>query len=85
IKVKAGKTKKTNVSLTIPKTAEEGYYEGYIRYVNEENPSEEYQIPFGIRISEEGIESVRAFNFSTKENNQFGTLFNYTPMDFTLK
>ncbi|WP_341357501.1 S8 family serine peptidase [Rossellomorea sp. y25] len=85
IKVKAGKKKKTNVFLNIPKKAEEGYYEGYIRYVNEENPSEEYQIPFGIRISEEGIESVRAFNFSTKENNQFGALFNYTPMDFTLK
>jgi subtilisin family serine protease len=85
IKVKAGKKKKTNVFLNVPKTAEEGYYEGYIRYVNEDNQSEEYQIPFGIRVSEKGIEYANALNFSTKENHQFRPVQNFTPMDFALK
>ncbi|MFI8685772.1 S8 family serine peptidase [Rossellomorea sp. NPDC077527] len=83
--INAGKSKKTKVFLDVPATAEKGYYEGYVKYVNSEDPSEEYQIPFGIRVSEEGIEALEAFNFSTKQNNQFGTLFNFTPGSFVLR
>ncbi|MCA1054406.1 Fn3-like domain-containing protein [Rossellomorea aquimaris] len=83
--INAGKTKKTKVFLDVPASAEKGYYEGYVKYVNSEDPTEEYQIPFGIRVSEEGIEHLEAFNFSTKQNNQFGTLFNFTPGSFVLR
>lgn len=83
--VKAGKKKKTNVFLNVPKSAEKGYYEGYIHYVNEADESENYQIPFGIRVSEKGIEYVNALNFSTKDNNQFRPVIQFTPMDFVLK
>ncbi|MGR3762929.1 S8 family serine peptidase [Rossellomorea sp. NS-SX7] len=83
--INAGKSKKTKVFLDVPATAAKGYYEGYVKYVNSEDPTEEYQIPFGIRVSEEGIEDLEAFNFSTKQNNQFGTLFNFTPGSFVLR
>lgn len=83
--INAGKSKKTKVFLDVPATAEKGYYEGYVKYVNSKDPAEEYQIPFGIRVSAEGIEEIEAFNFSTKQNNQFGSLFNFTPGSFVLR
>ncbi|MBO9130822.1 S8 family serine peptidase [Bacillus sp. 165] len=83
--VKAGKSMKTNISLNIPQTAEKGYYEGYVKYVNTADSSEEYQIPFAVRVTEEGIEDIEAFNFSTKINNQFGSVFNFTPGSFVLR
>jgi subtilisin family serine protease len=69
IKVKAGKKKKTNVFLNVPKTAEDGYYEGYIRYVNEDDQSEEYQIPFGVRKVKEGIEYLDTSSGISTINN----------------
>lgn len=72
IKVKAGKKKKTNVFLNVPKTAEDGYYEGYIHYVSEDNPSEEYQIPFGVRKVKDGVEYLdMSSGISTINNGNF--------------
>jgi subtilisin family serine protease len=77
MKVKAGKKKKTNVFLNVPKTAEDGYYEGYIRYVNKEDPSEEYSIPFSIRKVKDGVEYLETSSGITTINN--GN-FNYSSM-----
>lgn len=77
IKVKAGKNKKTNVYLNVPKTAEDGYYEGYIRYKNKEDSSEEYRIPFSIRKVKDGVEYLETSSGITTINN--GN-FNYSSL-----
>ncbi|MGM0865495.1 MAG: S8 family serine peptidase [Bacillota bacterium] len=51
VKVKSGKSKTTNVFLTIPDTAEEGIYEGYIMFVNEEDNTEKHQVPFAVKVA----------------------------------
>lgn len=56
ITVKANKSKKSTVSLFIPKTAEKGVYEGYVIYTNTEDPSETYQVPFGVTYEENKFE-----------------------------
>ncbi|QKE73440.1 S8 family serine peptidase [Arthrobacter citreus] len=50
--------KKTNVTLTIPKSAEKGIYEGYVVYTNKDNSNETYKIPFGVHYVEQGFESM---------------------------
>ncbi|RBP88253.1 Fn3 domain-containing protein [Cytobacillus firmus] len=60
VKVKAGKKKKTAVTMLIPKTAELGNYEGYVVYTNKDNPNETYRVPFGIHTAEEGIDHIEA-------------------------
>lgn len=59
ISVKAGKTKKTNAFVMIPKTADQGFYEGYITYTNVNDPEETYQIPFSIRVAKEGFDFLQ--------------------------
>jgi subtilisin family serine protease len=59
IKVPANGKITRNVSLSIPKTAEIGVYEGYVLYTNQDDPSETYQIPFGVRVVEEGIDELK--------------------------
>lgn len=56
-----------NVSISIPKTAEVGVYEGYIVYTNQDDPSETYQVPFGVRVVNEGIDTFNVIKplFST--------------------
>lgn len=49
-------------NLTIPKTAAKGTYEGYIVFTNDADPTETYQIPFGGRVVNEGIESFTIIN-----------------------
>lgn len=49
-------------NLSIPKTAEKGTYEGYIVFTNNEDPTETYQIPFGGRVVNEGIEKFTIDN-----------------------
>ncbi|WP_201714130.1 S8 family serine peptidase [Rossellomorea arthrocnemi] len=58
LKVKAGKKKKTAVTMLVPKTADIGNYEGYVVYTNKENPDETYRVPFGIHTAEEGIDHI---------------------------
>jgi subtilisin family serine protease len=46
-------------NLSIPKTAEKGTYEGYIVFTNDADPTETYQIPFGGRVVNEGIDTLK--------------------------
>ncbi|PEL06030.1 S8 family serine peptidase [Bacillus sp. AFS017336] len=55
IKVKGNNQKQSKVSIFIPKTAENGTYEGYVVYTNKANPNETYKVPFAIRVVEEGM------------------------------
>ncbi|MGG0175947.1 S8 family serine peptidase [Gottfriedia acidiceleris] len=57
ITLKGISQKKTNVTLTIPKSAEKGIYEGYINYTNKDNPAESYRVPFGVHYVEQGFNS----------------------------
>ncbi|RBP07902.1 S8 family serine peptidase [Rossellomorea aquimaris] len=58
IKVNAGKSKKSNVFLTMPKTAKKGIYEGYLVISNSNDSSESYRVPFSVKKSEEGFNSL---------------------------
>lgn len=58
VKVNAGKSKKSNVFLTMPKTAKKGIYEGYLVISNSNDSSESYRVPFSVKKSEEGFNSL---------------------------
>jgi subtilisin family serine protease len=62
VKLNGISQKNINFNLMIPKTAEKGTYEGYIVFTNNEDSSENYQIPFGGRVVDEGIESLMIAN-----------------------
>ncbi|WP_341357121.1 S8 family serine peptidase [Rossellomorea sp. y25] len=55
VKVKSNSETKTNVFLTVPKTAEIGMYEGYITFENKVDQEESYRIPFAFRTMESGF------------------------------
>lgn len=55
IKVKKNEEERFNATLTIPKTAQKGTYEGYIVIRNQKDSKEMYRIPFGAKVVEEGI------------------------------
>ncbi|MFJ7684955.1 S8 family serine peptidase [Peribacillus butanolivorans] len=55
-------TKSIKFDLNIPKTAEKGTYEGYIVFTNNADPTETYQIPFGGRVINEGIDTFTVRN-----------------------
>ncbi|WP_417898228.1 S8 family serine peptidase [Bacillus haimaensis] len=55
ITVKKNKEERINATLTIPKTAQKGTYEGYIVIKNKKDSEEIYRIPFGAKVVEEGI------------------------------
>ncbi|MGG0175594.1 S8 family serine peptidase [Gottfriedia acidiceleris] len=58
IKVGANSKKKSTVAITVPKSAKIGIYEGFVTYTNHANPDETFQVPFGIKTVEEGINPV---------------------------
>ncbi len=58
VKLKGYSSKKINVTLSIPKSAEKGIYEGYLVVTNAENPAETYQVPFGVHYVDRGFESM---------------------------
>ncbi|PEJ60551.1 hypothetical protein CN692_00220 [Bacillus sp. AFS002410] len=64
ITLKGISQKKTNVTLSIPKEAEKGIYEGYIVYTNKDNPSESYKVPFGVHYVEPGFDSFTLYKRS---------------------
>lgn len=70
IKVKGNNQKQSKVSIFVPKTAENGTYEGYVVYTNKANPNESYKIPFAIRVVEEGMNdlSIMSPSMSTVSN-----------------
>ncbi|MGG0175691.1 S8 family serine peptidase [Gottfriedia acidiceleris] len=71
VKLNGISSKSIKFNLNIPKTAEKGTYEGYVTFTNTVDPSEQYQIPFGVRVVEEGIQSFNLFNplYSNKITN----------------
>jgi hypothetical protein len=66
ITAKVNGTSKIKPKLIVPATAELGIYEGYIYFMNKEDSSEVYQIPFGLNKMQQGIKDVflstKAFN-----------------------
>ncbi|PEL09939.1 S8 family serine peptidase [Bacillus sp. AFS017336] len=61
-----------DATLTIPKTAEKGIYEGYVTYTNRSNLAETYRVPFGVHFVEEGIKEVTlSRNSISNDRNQF--------------
>ncbi|PEL09930.1 S8 family serine peptidase [Bacillus sp. AFS017336] len=60
VKLNGISQKSIKFNLNIPKTADKGTYEGYITFTNTADPTETYQIPFGGRVINEGIDSVDA-------------------------
>ncbi|QKE75532.1 S8 family serine peptidase [Arthrobacter citreus] len=68
LKLKSDSQKEISVLLSIPKTAEKGTYEGYIHIENEKNPEENYQIPFGTRVVEEGFKYFKVHSPSISTN-----------------
>jgi subtilisin family serine protease len=54
--VGAGSSEEINAGIVVPQNAEMGRYEGYIHMTNEANPTETYQIPFAIRVTDKGID-----------------------------
>ncbi|KQL38117.1 hypothetical protein AN960_14255 [Bacillus sp. FJAT-25509] len=84
-KVKSGTQKELSVSLIVPKTAEKGTYEGYIRIENEKNPEENYQIPFGARVVEEGFKYFAVHSPSISNNRVIAQYsVKDTDLDFNL-
>ncbi|PEC47837.1 hypothetical protein COJ46_23670 [Bacillus sp. AFS077874] len=71
LKMKKNSQEMIPATLTIPTTASKGTYEGYIHVVNEKDPDDNYQIPFGFRLVEEGFEYFRAHSpsISTTRDN----------------
>lgn len=58
VTVAANSETTVNPTLQVPKNAAQGTYEGYVRFVNEKNLSESYQVPFAIRVTDKGIDYV---------------------------
>ena len=80
VKVDGNSDRDIKFDLNIPKTAERGTYEGYIVFTNNNDPSEQYQIPFGGRVVNEGIDTFKIANpiYST---NKTVSLAYYPYMD----
>ncbi|QKE72149.1 S8 family serine peptidase [Arthrobacter citreus] len=68
IKIDPKSQEKIAVKLSIPASANKGTYEGYIHVVNDKDPNNHYQIPFGFRLVEEGFEYFRAHSPSISTN-----------------
>ncbi len=62
VKLNGISSKNIKFNLNIPKTAEKGTYEGYIVFTNADEPTETYQIPFGGRVVNEGIDAFTIIN-----------------------
>ncbi len=62
VKLNGISQKSIKFDLNIPKTAEKGTYEGYIVFTNNADPTETYQIPFGGRVINEGIDALTLRN-----------------------
>jgi subtilisin family serine protease len=58
--VAAGQSAEFQPVIHVPTSAKAGRYEGYIHLTNQQNPAENYQVPFSIRISERGIDTFTA-------------------------
>ncbi|MBO9130680.1 S8 family serine peptidase [Bacillus sp. 165] len=86
ITIASGKTASMQPKITVPQSAAEGRYEGYIHVTNASNPDETYQIPFAIRVTDRGIEYFKTERPAMSNNTpkwQYWTPMVYAP--FKLK
>ncbi|KON88768.1 hypothetical protein AF332_19500 [Sporosarcina globispora] len=86
VKVDGNSVRDIKFNLNIPKTAERGTYEGYIVFTNNDNPSEQYQIPFGGRVVNEGIDTFKISNpiYSTIKTNAL-TFYPFIDAELAIK
>ncbi|WP_282439842.1 S8 family serine peptidase [Gottfriedia acidiceleris] len=85
LKMKKNSQETIPASLFIPSTAKKGTYEGYIHVVNDKDPEDNYQIPFGFRLVEEGLEYFRAHSPSISTNRAINPYsVKGTDLDFKL-
>ncbi|MFI8688237.1 S8 family serine peptidase [Rossellomorea sp. NPDC077527] len=56
VAVSASGSKGISPTITVPKDAEEGRYEGYIHLTNASDAGETYQVPFAIRVTGKGFD-----------------------------
>ncbi|MGG2026009.1 S8 family serine peptidase [Gottfriedia sp. S16(2024)] len=85
VKLNGISSKSINFSLNIPKTAEKGTYEGYIVFTNNVDPTEEYQIPFGGRVVNEGIDFFKADPLFSTDTSWPANSFPFLGFEFSLK
>ncbi|MFF3021334.1 S8 family serine peptidase [Gottfriedia sp. NPDC057948] len=75
VTVNANQTIEIKPTIQIPASAEFGNYEGYVYFTNNSNPDEVYQLPFGFKHLDEGINKLNAYEdaFTTRRdlNNSF--------------
>lgn len=75
VEVPAGQTVEIEPTLLVPADAKFGRYEGYIHVVHADNPDEQYQIPFSVRVASKGIDKFIIDNIMTtndfKNRNPF--------------
>ncbi|MDM5440905.1 S8 family serine peptidase [Bacillus hominis] len=69
--VASGKSQELQPKIMIPSSAAKGRYEGYIHVTNANNPSETYQIPFAVMVTEKGFEYVKTSTPSVTNTTPF--------------
>ncbi|WP_417899076.1 S8 family serine peptidase [Bacillus haimaensis] len=74
ITVGSGQVQELQPKITIPNSAAEGRYEGYIHVTNANNPDETYQIPFAVMATEKGFAYVKTTRPSVTNTTAFWEL-----------
>ncbi len=74
ITVGGGQVQELQPKITIPTSAADGRYEGYIHVTNTNNPDETYQIPFAVMVTEKGIAYLKTTRPSVTNMNPFWEL-----------
>ncbi|PGM58312.1 S8 family serine peptidase [Bacillus sp. AFS053548] len=86
VKLNGISQKSIKFDLNIPKTAEKGTYEGYIVFTNNADPTETYQIPFGGRVINEGIDTLTVrYQMYSGDTTWPEKAFPYQGYQFSLK
>ena len=85
VKLNGISQKSIKFNLNIPKTAEKGTYEGYITFTNSADHTETYQIPFGGRVVNEGIDSVDALPMYSSDTAWPANAWPFESFSFSLK
>ncbi|MEH7013816.1 S8 family serine peptidase [Neobacillus niacini] len=71
ITVGGGQIQALQPKMTIPASAAEGRYEGYIHVTNANNPTETYQIPFAVMVTEKGFAYLKTTRPSVTNTTAF--------------
>ncbi|WP_045518885.1 S8 family serine peptidase [Neobacillus niacini] len=69
--VASGQSQELQPKISIPSSAAKGRYEGYIHVTNANNPSETYQIPFAVMVTEKGFEYLKTTTPSVTNTTPF--------------